>query len=282
VKVKEFRSVGQPEGAVQAVTSVVGELSTIVQDDLPETPVKHDIQKYIKSLNEAMMGVGEGVDLLNEGESVEGVEAVSAGLKGAIDELVPEAERTSRTYSAIIAQTDPEISEIVKAILQQQSHIINTKVCWKRHMKRDRISPQECDAGYTLTAYGCLNATGAVHEPRCPAGAEGRGRWCYWYCPSGYTSRNLHCRQDCKGVWRTESRLMCGRYRGSVRNAIWEMMVGSVRSIFRGDDLKRKVMHAGIVLAAGLRGTMGVFAEATKPFDYPMCPEHFPGKKGSR
>jgi len=275
---RKFHQLGDVDVCVEAISTVFDQMGTVVQSSLPNTPVKEGILKYLKSLTEVILGVGEGVDLLHEGDSVEAIEAVTAGLMGSVDELVPEAQRTSRTYSEIISGADGEVQGIIKAIFNQQTHALKSKVCWKRQLQRDRVAPQECEEGYALTTYGCFHAsTHDMQPPRCPSGSEKRGRWCYLLCPAGYKTRNLHCRQECGGKWEIDGRLMCGRVKGAIRTAIWEMTVGSIRAVFNAEDrlkeLRNRVMQAGVVLASGLSGTMAQFAQANKPFEYPKCPE---------
>lgn len=274
----EWRRNGTSDVLIRMLTESLRRLVPVATMAFPDLRVGIDIAKYLVSIGDAVEGTGEGVDLVREGQAAEGIGAIFRGLRDSTTHLMPPEMANDQNFQIIASHADAPISQIVQHFFSVQTGILNSNVCWKRTVRRDRVRPSVCPEGSTLTEQQwCLGVGGAALPALCGESAQRRGQWCYWDCAPGYEEVNNHCRQQCGGQYPRNGPLMCGNSPGSVGFALFQMAAQTVRTALTFNGLLSEVVDLGLIGAEALTGTMSRFVEVSQPFRHPVCEERLPG-----
>jgi len=271
---------GSSDDIIGTISSVLCQMSAMATRFLPPQ-VGEYVVKFLAAIVDGLEGAGEAVDLVEEGHQKEGVEAYYAGMKAAVNGLVPHDMQNGATYTWVLNATDSEMGSIVRSLVFIVRDVLDIKVCWKRTVRRDRTRPHVCPLGFHLIDDTRLCAPDAgnaeVQPARCSVSAEPRGSWCYWNCPAGYQPSFNHCRQICVGKYFVNSPLMCGTEEGSIRLAILEVSAKAIATAGSLHGLESIVADGVMVIAAYCTAVMTAFVEMAKPFGHPSCPDPFSG-----
>jgi len=205
-------------------------------------------------LGDAADGVGEAVELAEEGHQVEAVQAFGAGIWAAVDRLWPAGSPSESDFLAIVRAVQPEAGAIVGILVSIVEELVDSAVCWRRSAARARAW-----RGW---------------EGTCDAGAEARGGWCYAPCREGYEAARGHCRQACGGMYPAGGeRLLCGKTDAAIAVATMEILAQTATAASTGEGLAELAAQAGLVVANDIPMVLDAFAALAQPFGHPRCPE---------
>lgn len=181
---------------------------------------------------------------------------------------------------------DTVFKDLSEKVLKYRQHILQSQVCWKDWAGRERKRPDQCpdhmkyDGKHWCTrdnSVALLESSasrkkprGAV-APRCAEDSvfsEQKRSWCYKDCPQGSAPSGTRCKSICMGNYPIDSALVCGKSPGTIRAAILEMTVGTLRQVVSvGSSLL-----LGSELAEALPGMAAALADVGKGFAHRKCP----------
>jgi len=276
---KVYAKEGNTGMLVNVLTSALDQVASVANNDFLRNTGYH-IARFMSALSDVLQGAGTSLDFIEEGEQLTGISSLFSGLMAAIDGLVPVDLQNNNTYVDIVKGVEGELGGMLRDVLTFVYGILDSGVCWKKSLERERFRPTLCGPGYHLAdVQWCLpdSGGGKVVRATCLYNAETQGQWCLQPCAPGYAPFNRHCKQSCLGHYYVESPLLCGSERGSVAFAITEMIAKTGIAAVTKKGLVEIVIGAGFMLASTMTSVVSAFADFAKPFGHSQCPEVFAG-----
>jgi len=285
-----YREEGDASALLAALATAVRELGVLTTQSLPEI-LGAEVAKYLGAVEDALEGFDGALEAFAAGNTVSAVQTVYSGIRLATAELLPAEVTGEESFNAVVGALDVVFRDLSDTVLRYQQQLLQSSVCWKDFMRRERVRPSQCpprhywdgehwcfserEAGDSAGA--ALLDTSAVRKrpsgalpPRCVDGSdfrEKRGAWCYKECPAGTEASGTRCKSACMGLYPIASPLMCGKSPGTVAAAIRQMLVRAVTS---GLTVAGVVRESG--WAGSLQGTITSLVNVSMTFVHPKCP----------
>jgi hypothetical protein len=276
---------GDVAALMHVLCAALDQFESEVRNSMPKD-LADEVAKFLSALEDALQGFDDAMESFAEGSTADAVQSVYSGIRLAADALLPSSVQSSATYGAVVEGLDPVFGDLGATMLEYQRRLVESNVCWKDFVRRERSRPSGCPPQYTWdgkhwcnkdsvdpalleTAVAWKRPSGAVPS-RCEEGSEfheQRGAWCYKDCPLGSEPAGARCRSSCMGVFSIGSQLMCGKTTGTVQAAISEMATRTWRA-----SLSVAVLTSSAGDASGLSDTISAFVDAGKGFVHPKCP----------
>lgn len=253
VDVGALQRTGDAGHFADALGTALRRFAEVAAEALPAPHDEH-VAALLNGLGDAAEGVGESVELAEEGHQLQALRAFAEGMHAAVNALLPPGSQSEEDFLAIVREAQPEAAAMVGSLVSIVEELVDSAVCWRRSATRERALP----------------ASGG----KCEAGAEAWGRWCYSPCPAGYEKARGHCRQSCGGAYPAGARLLCGKTDAAVAVATMEILAQAVNAATTGVGLAELAKNAGLAIAGSIPTVLDAFAELAKPFGHPKCPEN--------
>jgi len=287
--IQAFREEGDSSALVRVCNTVIKELAALVTRVLPQE-VGAEVAKYIGALEDAVGGFDDAMEAFAAGNTTGAVAAVYSGIRLAAMGLLPEEAQRDESYAAVVGVLDTVFQDLSKTVLMYRQHLLQSKVCWKASTAREHRRPDQCpdhmrydgrrwctsspggrDGSPSLldASVAWKRPSGSV-APRCAEDgdfSELRGSWCYKDCPYGLEASGSRCKSLCTGAYPIDSALMCGQSPGTVRAALLEMTIRTVRGFLTAKALIDESGPAG-----ALDGTITTLVDVGAGFAHPQCP----------
>jgi len=281
-----FNAEGDISAFVGVCTSVIKELATLITSAVPGE-VSTEVAKYMGALEDALDGFDEAMEAFAAGNTTAAAAAVYSGIRSAASGLLPEGLRDDETFKAVAGALDIVFEDLSRSVLTFQQHLLQSAVCWKDWVGRDRKRPDQCPSHTHYDGkHWCIHGStgspslldtsvtwkrprGAV-APSCVDDSDFsllRGSWCYKDCSYGSEPSGTRCKSVCMGDYPVDSPLMCGKSPGTVRTALMEMTIRIIRAFFSIKEITEQSGSAG-----SLQGTIASLVDLGAGFAHPKCP----------
>jgi hypothetical protein len=281
--VEAYKEDGDVSALMLALSAALDKFGSAVSTALPEE-LGEAVVRFLSALEDALQGFDDGMEAFTEGSTATAVESVYRGIRLAADDLLPSSAKNEDAYVAVVGALDAVFKDLSATVLEYKQRSLQSKVCWRDFIKRERTRPSLCppkyhwdgehwcyklddDVSLLEIAVQRKQPKGAV-PARCQKGSdfhEKRGAWCYKDCPVGSEAAGVRCKSSCIGAYPISSPLMCGRSPKTIQSAIAEMVTRTLKS---GLDL----IINGAGGAKALGGTISSLVNAGKGFAHPKCP----------
>jgi hypothetical protein len=160
-----FSSTGKPGHLVEAVSGILDRAVGVVSNSAPQL-LGREITTYLRSLKDTVGSLGEAIVDFENGDTVGGIEDLYFGLRRATEPLLPAELKNDDTYNTIIGTADSVIGGLSKNVLDYRQRILQSEVCWKVSVWRDRSRPAVCSEGYFWDGEShCLPVTESCWQP---------------------------------------------------------------------------------------------------------------------
>lgn len=282
--IESYKNDGDVQALVRVIGTAINELGSVATRLLPG-PLDTQVIKFLGAVEDALEGFEGLIEAFTTGNTTGAIQTVYSGLRLAATELLPEEVVNEESFAAVVGALDSVFRDLSDTVLQYQQHLLESNVCWKDSMRRERVRPSHCPENYHWdgerwcyrgdspalleTSVAWKRPSGAVPS-RCDdesAFHMKRGAWCYKSCPYGTEVSGSRCRSACVGAYPVNSPLLCGKSPGTVAAAIQEMLVRTLTSTLSAAGL---IAESG--LAGGLEGTITALVDLGKGFAHPKCP----------
>merc|ERR1740121_2049576 len=279
--VRKFKEDGDIAALVGVCVTVIKDLGGLVTKMLPEE-VSAEVAKYIAALDDAVEGFDEAMTAFAAGNTSASVEAVYGAIRSAASALLPEDLQQDEAFRAVTSALDSVFSQLSSSVLQYQQQLLNSSVCWKQLVRRERARPDQCPDDTTFNGWYWCSAAAAPSlletsvqwkkmrsgsAPSCDEDGDyptQQGSWCYKDCSAGLDAFHTRCRSVCEGEYPVDSLLLCGETPRTVSLAVMDMTSSAIRSFINIGNL--------IAGSADLSATATSLADAGAGFAHPMCP----------
>jgi len=269
--------------------TIIQELEAVVTRFLPDE-VNTEVAKYITALDDAVEGFDEAMEAFVAGDTTGSMEALYKGIRSATAGLLPESVQGDDAFGAVVGTLDSVFNNLSSTVLRYRQALLQSSVCWKTSVGRERKRPDECPADTNFDGKSWCVAQVAASlldtaarrkgkknkpgvAPSCSDDgefSEHRGAWCYKDCPAGRRPSgwgHTQCRTSCAGDFPVDGPLMCGKSPGTVSAALMEKTVQTIRAI-----LTAKALIESSGFAAALPGTATSLVDLGTSFAHPSCP----------
>lgn len=282
--IRAFNEEGDISAFVRVCSAVIKELASLITLAVPEE-VGVEVAKYMGALEDAVEGFDEAMEAFAAGNTTAAVSAVYSGIRSAASGLLPEGVQQDETFQAVAGALDTVFQDLSKTVLEYRKHLLESKVCWKGWAGRERKRPNQCpdhmfyDGKHWCRVRGGASLLDASVAWKKPKGAiaphcaddgdfsELRGSWCYKDCLHGSEPSGSRCKSICMGDYWVDSPLMCGTSPGTVRTALMDMTIQTIRAVL---SIKQVIEQSGP--AGSLQGTISSLVDVGTSFAHPKCP----------
>lgn len=285
---RAYKEDGDVSELVTVCAAVIKDLEEVVTEYLPEE-VSANVAKFITALLDAVEGFDEAMEAFKAGNTTGSVEAMYVGIRTAAAGLLPEGLQDDENFKAVVDALDSVFDNLSSTVLRYQQAILKSSVCWKASTRRERERPDQCPEKTKFNgkswcaaeeAASLLDTSARRKGKKVPGSApacaddgdfgEQRGAWCYKPCPAGTRKSgwgHTHCKSTCVGAYPIDSLLMCGKSPGTIRAAMIEMTIRTIRTV-----ISAKVLIESSGFAAAMPGTATSLVDLGTSFAHPNCP----------
>jgi len=187
--VKDFKSSGSTDALARAVKSVVYLAVKMFSDALAISKVAPKMSEYFDAIVDLIDGVSASWDLHAEGRTAQATEAVWRAVKLAVDDVTPKEVSNHKTYSLVMGTVDGVMGRLTEHVLDYKRRILNSKVCYKRTIPRERKRPSSCRQGFEWDQmHTCYPSASTGADCLRPCGEAGM-------CPSFCGQDKACCRR---------------------------------------------------------------------------------------
>lgn len=286
------------EATPETLLSAIGECVKVYEEacspflDEETGPV---VTQYMGAVEDVIDGLERSFQAYADGDTGEAVNAVWEGVRDASTGLLPEDLQNDANFLAITGALDGIFGELSANVLRYQQRLLNTQVCWRRSLVRERVRPSLCpDEHYYEGTQWCYPGTigsgsslletsvkwkgggtpGGAVPALCDQSTDFKhkhGGWCYKPCRPGTESHgDKRCRSTCMGRFPVSSALgrMCGATGMAIFGAYAEIAVSTVRGVLSLQVIMNQTGDVG----EQLTDTSGVLVDVALSWVYPLCP----------
>jgi hypothetical protein len=160
-----FQEDGNPDAVILAVSDILNLLGEGVVEFVPMRTAQ-EVIKYVDAVADVLGALGTSWAGFENGQEAQAIEDLYAGLRAALDNVLPANLKNDETYKLIIGTLDGVIFNLSETVLEFQRQIVESRVCWKTQRSRDRTRPSVCPPGFYWNGETlCLPETTAAPAP---------------------------------------------------------------------------------------------------------------------
>jgi len=192
-----FRTTGETESLIKAIrtimTTAFSSCAMVFQQEA----------KYFKALGDLIDGIGESWDEFSHGNTKLATLLIWDALRVSVDDVLPQQWSTDGSYMLVMETLDQVISGLSHHVLEYKRQILNSKVCYKQTLPRDRVRPNICRAGFEWDGAALCVPEGNENGADCFSTCGRQAGLCESFCGE----RKACCRQgfssdpiECEGA----------------------------------------------------------------------------------
>jgi len=142
---ERYAAEGNVNQLIAAISVILSKASDMVLNQVPGDLGKA-ISALVETLNKAFAGIGEALSDFEDGQMLDGLEALYWGLRNATDGLLDVQDNA--IFSSVLVALDTTVSDIAKDVLDFQQRLMSSGACWKSSLVRNKRRPNVCPEEY--------------------------------------------------------------------------------------------------------------------------------------